>query len=332
MKNLKKLFALLLVAAMLATLAACGTKQDETKTTEPSTVSDEREVKTRVAVLNGPTGLGLSKFKNDRSYAYTVDYHSDPQEIVPLVIKGEVDIAAVPLNLAANIYKKTNGAVQMIAISTLGVLHVLSADESIKSVADLKGKTVYATGQGSTPEYIINYILEKNGIDPEKDIDLQYKSAHNELATLAVEGKAEICILPEYFATKVALKSEKMKKVIDLTDEWNKVSEAQLAMGCYIARKEYIEANPEIIAEFIDFAEISTNYVNEIMLSTSFLLSEKLFETKEEAEQAVKGSNMVMITGDEMKQIAASNFEVLYNADPAAVGGELPNDALYYVG
>lgn len=332
MKNLKKLFALLLVAAMLATLAACGTKQDETKTTEPSTVSDEREVKTKVAVLNGPTGLGLSKFKNDRSYAYTVDYHSDPQEIVPLVIKGEVDIAAVPLNLAANIYKKTNGAVQMIAISTLGVLHVLSADESIKNVADLKGKTVYATGQGSTPEYIINYILEKNGIDPEKDIDLQYKSAHNELATLAVEGKAEICILPEYFATKVALKSEKMKKVIDLTDEWNKVSEAQLAMGCYIARKEYIEANPEIIAEFIDFAEISTNYVNEIMLSTSFLLSEKLFETKEEAEQAVKGSNMVMITGEEMKQIAASNFEVLYNAAPAAVGGELPNDALYYVG
>lgn len=329
MKIIKRIFALLLVAAMLASFAACGTKQTENN--EQTTASEEREVKTKVAVLQGPTGLGLSKFAYDRSYGYTVDYYADPQKIVPLVIKGEVDIAAVPLNLAANIYKKTSGAVQMIAISTLGVLHLLSSDESIKSIADLKGKTVYATGQGATPEYIINYILEKNGIDPEKDIDIQYKSAHNELATLAVEGKAEICILPEYFATKVTLKNDKMKKIVDLTDEWDKVSDAKLAMGCYIARKEYIDANPEIISEFLDLAEISTNYINAVFQSTSFLVAAGFFETEEEVQQAVSGSNMVMIMGEEMKEIAASNFEVLYNANPASVGGEIPNDALYYV-
>lgn len=330
MKKTRRIVAVLLAVVMLASLAACGTEQKDNK--ETTTVSDEREVKTKVAVIAGPTGLGLSKFKYDRSYAYNVDYYSGSQEIVPLVMNGEVDIAAVPLNLAADLYKKTNGAIQMIAISALGVLHVVSSDESIENIADLKGKTVYAIGQGSSPEYIINYILEKNGIDPEKDIDIQYKSNQKELTNLATEGKAEICILPEYFATKVVTDNEKMKKVIDLTDEWNKVSDAELAMGCYIARKEYIDANPEIISEFLSLAEISTNYIKEVSQSAYFLIYEQLFSTQEEAQQAVEGSNMVFITGDEMKEIAVENFNALYNINPVSVGGELPDDAIYYIG
>lgn len=330
MKTIRKILSIMLALLMLASFAACGAKQAEDE--EPTTVQDEREVKTKVAALNGPSGLGIMKFEVDRSYAYDVSYHSDPQEIASLVEAGDVDIAAVPISLAADIYKKTGGAVQMIAISSLGVLKVLSSDESIGGIADLRGKTVYASGQGSTPEYIIDYILEKNGIDPEKDIDIQYISSHNELAALAMEGKAEICILPEYFATKAATKNEKMKKVIDLTEEWNKVSDSLLAMGCYIARKDFIENNPGIISEFLEYAEISTNYVKEISQSATFLVSSKLFETKEEAEQAVNGSNMVFITGEEMKNIAASVYEILFSVNPAAAGGEIPDGTLYYIG
>lgn len=326
MKKAIRIFAFLLAAAMLFSLAACGTEQGENK--EQATVSDECEVKTKVAVLNGSTGLALLKFKNDRSYGYDVGYYSAPQEIASLVENGEVDIAAVPLNIAADLYKKTNGGIQMIAISTLGMLYVLSSDESVKSLEDLKGKTVYSSGQGAMPEYIVNYILEKNGIE---DVDIQYKSTHDELASLANEGKAEICILPGYFAAKVTAKNEKMKAVIDLTDEWNKVSETELAMECYIARKEFIESNPEILSEFFMFAEISTNYINEITQSLMFLIEGKYFETKEEVEQVIAGSNMVFITGERMKNIADSDYEVLFNANPASIGGEIPNDALYHI-
>ncbi len=330
MKNFKKLIALLLAVMMLAYLASCGKELTEDK--EQTTVSDEREVKTKVAVLNGPTGLALRKFKDDRSYAYEVEYYADPQEIASLVTKGDVDIAAVPLSLAANLYKETNGAVQMLAIGALGVLKVLSSDESIKSIADLKGKTVYASGQNSTPEYVINYILEKNGIDPEKDVDIQFKSTHEELAALATEGKAEICILPEYFATNVATKNEKMKKVIDLTAEWNKICENEIAMGCYIARKEFIAENPEIISEFFEFAEISTNYVKEVSQSVNYVIEAKLFGTMDEAAYGINGSNLAFITGEKMKKIAASDFEIFYSMNPESVGGELPDDAFYYVG
>lgn len=324
MKKIIRIYAVLLAAAMLISLAACGTEQGENK--EQTTVSDEREVKTRVAVQDGSSGLGLLKFKDDRSYAYDVEYYSDPQEIASLVEKGEADIAAVPLNLAAELYKKTNGGIQMIAINTLGMLYVLSSDESVKSLEDLKGKTVYSSCPGAMPEYIVNYILDKNGIE---DVDIQYKSTHDELASLANEGKAEICILPGYFAAKVTAKNEKMKPVIDLTDEWNKVSEAELAMGCYIARKDFIESNPEILSEFLEFAEISTNYINDITRSLIFLIEGKYFETQEEAAWAVSGSSAVFITGEKMKNIAAPEFEILFNAYPASIGGEIPNDAFY---
>ena len=324
MKKIIRIYAVLLAAAMLISLAACGTEQGENK--EQTTVSDEREVKTRVAVQDGSSGLGLLKFKDDRSYAYDVEYYSDPQEIASLVEKGEADIAAVPLNLAAELYKKTNGGIQMIAVNTLGMLYVLSSDESVKSLEDLKGKTVYSSCPGAMPEYIVNYILDKNGIE---DIDIQYKSTHSELASLAIDGKAETCILPGYFAAKVIAGNDKMKNIIVLTDEWNKVSEAELAMGCYIARKDFIESNPEILSEFLEFAEISTNYINDITRSLIFLIEGKYFETQEEAAWAVSGSGAVFITGEKMKNIAAPEFEILFNAYPASIGGEIPNDAFY---
>ena len=210
MKILKRLSALMLAMLLLLSFAACGGKdggKDSDVTDAPET-NYEREVKTKIAALNGPTGLGLAEIKADRSYAYDVEYYSDPQEVGPLLIKGEVDIAALPLNMAANLYKKTDGKIKMLAINTLGVLHVLSKDDSIKSVADLKGKTVYSSGQGATPEYIVNYILRKNGLEPGKDVTIEYKTAHNELATLAVEGSVDICILPEPFVSKVLSKNE----------------------------------------------------------------------------------------------------------------------------
>lgn len=334
MKTLKKITAVLVAVLMTLSLAACGDNEDSDEViTDAPEINYEREVKTKIAALNGPTGLGLAEMKADRSFAYDIEFYSDPQEVAPLLIKGEVDIAALPLNLAANLYKKTNGQVRMLAINTLGVLHVLSKDESIKSISDLKGKTVLATGQGSTPEYIINYILEQNGLEPGKDVTIEYKSAHNELATLAIEGTVDLCILPEPFASKVLSKNEDMKRVMDLTDEWEKVSTAKLAQGCVVARADFVENNPELVTEFLSYYEASVNFTtNSNKAGIAFLYNNGYFESSELAEMTVPNCNIVFITGEEMKQIASENFAVLYEADPASVGGEIPADDLYYLG
>lgn len=324
---MKKLSAVLLILAMIFALCSCiGEKPDPATLTIPS---EEREVKTKVAVLNGPTGMGLIKVKNDRSYGYDVELYNDPQEIVPLLVNGEIDIAALPLNLAANLYQKTNGGIQILAISTLGVLHVLEKGESVKSIEDLKGKTVYATGQGATPEYIINYILGKNGINPAEDLTIEYKSAHPELATLAIEGNADICILPEPFASKVVAANPEYRNALDLTEEWSKVSETQLAMGCIVARKDYIDANPEIISEFMTFAQVSSNFISHDIAAGVYLTNNGFFDDPEVADATIPGCNIVFISGEEMKAIAQDNFKVLYDADPASVGGEIPDDNFY---
>lgn len=335
MKILKRLSALMLAMLLLLSFAACGGKDggEDSDVTDAPETNYEREVKTKIAALNGPTGLGLAEIKADRSYAYDVEYYSDPQEVGPLLIKGEVDIAALPLNMAANLYKKTDGKIKMLAINTLGVLHVLSKDDSIKSVADLKGKTVYSSGQGATPEYIVNYILRKNGLEPGKDVTIEYKTAHNELATLAVEGSVDICILPEPFASKVLAKNESYKRVLDLTAEWGKVSSAKLAQGCLVARADYIEQNPEIIKEFMSFYEASVNFVNnENNAGAVFLAKNGYFDTPQLAADTIPNCNIVFITGEEMKKTATENFTVLFEANPASVGGEIPADALYYFG
>lgn len=335
MKILKRLSALMLAMLLLLSFAACGGKDggEDSDVTDAPETNYEREVKTKIAALNGPTGLGLAEIKADRSYAYNVEYYSDPQEVGPLLIKGEVDIAALPLNMAANLYKKTDGKIKMLAINTLGVLHVLSKDDSIKSVADLKGKTVYSSGQGATPEYIVNYILRKNGLEPGKDVTIEYKTAHNELATLAVEGSVDICILPEPFASKVLAKNESYKRVLDLTAEWGKVSSAKLAQGCLVARADYIEQNPEIIKEFMSFYEASVNFVNnENNAGAVFLAKNGYFDTPQLAADTIPNCNIVFITGEEMKKTATENFTVLFEANPASVGGEIPADALYYLG
>lgn len=335
MKILKRLSALMLAMLLLLSFAACGGKDggEDSDVTDAPETNYEREVKTKIAALNGPTGLGLAEIKADRSYAYDVEYYSDPQEVGPLLIKGEVDIAALPLNMAANLYKKTDGKIKMLAINTLGVLHVLSKDDSIKSVADLKGKTVYSSGQGATPEYIVNYILRKNGLEPGKDVTIEYKTAHNELATLAVEGSVDICILPEPFASKVLAKNESYKRVLDLTAEWGKVSSAKLAQGCLVARADYIEQNPEIIKEFMSFYEASVNFVNnENNAGAVFLAKNGYFDTPQLAADTIPNCNIVFITGEEMKKTATENFAVLFEANPASVGGEIPADALYYLG
>ncbi len=348
MKNVKRILALLLAAIMLFAFAACTGTTDETTTSAPSgEMTDEyKGEKVNVAAINGPTGMGMVELmENSR---YDVKLVSDPTQIVAMISTGEVDIASCPLSLAANLYKKTGGNIKMLGINTLGVLYVVTNGVELNSLADLKGKTVYATGQASTPEYIINYLLKANSL--ENDVKVEYLSEHSELAAKLASGDVEIAVLPEPFVSVANAKNSNVKSVISLTDEWKKVNpDTELAMGCVIARSEFVEKNPDAVKQFISdnkqsvedvnlnptsmSAKIADNgIVDASIFAVDSSLSEKKAETAktEKAESIISRCNIVFIDSDKMQSIADANFKVYFEADPTSIGGELPSAELYY--
>ena len=344
MKKLIRLAAILLCVATLFSFVACsGNSGKETETTtksiETTTGTPDRENKMKIVALKGPTGMGMLKLSVDRTYAYDVSFVSNPTEIVSMISTGEVDIAACPLNLAATLYKKTNGGVQMLAINTLGVLSILENGNSIKSIADLKGKTIYATGQGSTPEYILNFVLSENGINPETDVKIEYIADHSELAAKAAADEVSLVMLPEPHVSTVLNKNTKFRKAVSMTAEWDAVCakkgiDSTLAQGCLVVRTDYAKENPELISEFLDFYEMSINYVrNETTkkLAAIFLYEQKFLPSADIALACIDGSNLAFIIGEEMMNIAKQNLSVLYEANPASVGGALPDESFYYI-
>lgn len=349
MKKFKSVIALILAAVLLFALAACnssGTKPDETVTDAPTDNAGPTGKVVNVAAIKGPTGMGMVNLMSNPNYKFTLT--GDPTEIVALISTGAVDIAACPLNLAANLFKKTGGNVQMIGVNTLGVLYVVTNGVEINSISDLKGKTVYLTGQGATPEFIVNDLLKKNGL--EKDVKLEFLSEHDELAKKLITGDVQIAVLPEPFVSVATAKKPELKTVLNVTDEWSKVNpDAELAMGCVIARSDFIKKNPELVERFIADNKSSVEFVNTKALEASqkivdagildaaaFAVDESLSGAKAErakqdkADALISRCNIVFIDGEQMKTIASANLKVYFDADAKSVGGEMPSDALYY--
>ena len=311
MKKFTKILSLLLCLAIVFSFAACTGKTDDSATTTEETVpADTTPI--NITTLKGPTGMGMAKLISDKNAQYNISIATAATEIAPLIIKGEADIAACPLNLAAAIYKKTGGKVKMIAINTLGVLSILENGESIKSVADLKGKKIGATGQSATPEYVLNYILEANGIDPKKDVEITYYT--------------------------VMAKNSSVRKALDLTEEWEKATAAKgektsLAQGCLIVRTEFLEAHPNAVKAFLAAYKESVDFVNGNTEKAAQMIADAgIVPNAQIAAKALPNCNIVYMTGDEMIKTAKANFDVLFKADPTSVGGAMPGDDLYYTG
>lgn len=332
MKITGKLTAALLAVLMVLAIAGCKNtdKADETTTTAaPKTML-------KIATLKGPTGMGMVKLMKDSEAGtaanqYTFDIESDPAVIGPMLIKAEVDIAACPLNLAASLYNKTDGGVQLLAINTLGVLYMVENGTSISSVADLKGKTIYASGQGATPEYILNNILTANGLDPKTDVTIEFKAEHSELAALAVSGSAGICLLPEPFVTTVLSKNKDLRVALDMTEEWNKTGAGTLAMGAIVVRTAFAKENPTAVAAFLQEYKASVDYVNANHDEAAALIVEKeIVPALDLAKSAIPRSSLTFKAAGEMKTIALQNFQVLFDANKASIGGAIPSDDFFY--
>lgn len=333
MKKMRKVLAALLCVAMIAGVAVgCGSKDAEPK----------EKAKLNVVALTGPTGMGMVKLMADNEAGETaVDYSVElvgaADEITGKIVNGEVDIAAVPCNLASVLYNKTEGGVKIAAVNTLGVLYMLEANggETIQSVADLAGKTIVTTGKGTTPEYILNYILKANGLDPESDVTIEYKSEASEVAALIQQGGAEIAMLPQPMVTTVMAKTEGVRVALDMTEEWAKAqgeTGTQLVTGTIIVRSDVLENNKEAVDTFLKEYEASINYINENVTEGAELVAKyEIIPSAAIAEKAIPACNMVFMSGQDMQQSVAAYLEVLAEANPASVGGALPDENFYYL-
>lgn len=284
----------------------------------------------RIGSLKGPTSIGLMKMMDDTSYSFELATTAD--ELLPQMISGDLDIALVPANVSSVLYNKSEGAVQVIDINTLGVLYAVSADDSIMSVKDLVGKNVYITNKGTTPDYITQYLLKANGIDI-SDVNIEYKSESAEVAAILNSDPEAVGILPQPFVTACMLKNDSLKDVLDLTAEWDKINpDSQLLTGVTIVRKEFLENNKDAVTRFMKDHEESVEYaVSNVEDTAGKVVEAGIIEKEPLAVKAIPKCNVVYIDGSKMQNDLMGYLEVLYELDPSSVGGKLPNDDFYYM-
>ena len=346
---MKKMTALACLLAMLISLTACAaastpettaapeTVVTEAPTTEATEAPTEAAVPVRLGAMTGPTGIGMVKLFDDADkdtaspYTYTVKGAAD--ELTPLLLQGELDIVSVPANLASVLYNKTEGKVKALAVNVLGVLYLAEYNsDEITSLTDLEGKTIYATGKGSTPEYFLRYVLTQNGLDPDTDVTLEWKSEPSEvLAVLNGQGSG-IAMLPQPYVTAAAAQlGEGFQVKLSVSEEWQKVSGGTpCTTACILVRSQFAEENPAAVERFLaDYAD-SAAWVNENVEAAGDLCGQYEIVKAPIAKKAIPQCNIVSITGSDMKAALGSCLEVLFQQNPAAVGGALPQDDFYY--
>ena len=337
-------------------LAACGTSQTQSADTASTSGSSSsldaatEDVTVRVASLKGPTAIGLVSMMDATSgvptedtptkpaedstgitYSYTIS--GSPDQVIPQVIKGETDIALVPSNVASVLYNKTQGGIRVIDVNTLGVLSVVTGDASVEQFEDLAGHTVYLSGQGASPEYALNYLLDQAGIKDQ--VTIEFKSEHSECAAAIQADPTAVAILPEPFTTATLAKDSSLFAPVSLTDAWDRYagdSGSQFVMGVTIARSEFVDEHPAAVADFLSRHAESVDTVNgDPATAAPLVVKAGIVASEAIAEKAIPKCNIVCTTGEDMRSALSGYLQVLYDADASSVGGTLPGDDFYYV-
>lgn len=356
-----------LIAASAAALSSLGLAACGNAGTNAGSEPAANDVVTtmRVGALQGPTGMGLVGLmdadgtledlaaangielaedspvgKNPagigalaNSYEFTLAGSAD--ELAPQLIQGDLDVLCVPANLAATLYQKTEGEVQVLCVNTLGVLDIVEAGDTIQSISDLAGRTIYSAGRGSTPQYALEYLLRENGVDPATDVTIQWASEHAECLAALQADPSIVCMLPQPFATSALAQVEGARIALDLTEVWNETAQAtgndsQLITGVAVARREFVENYPATVAEFLDAYAASVDFVNSDPAAAAQLIEAAGIIKAQIAEKAIPYCNIVCLTGSEMREGLEGYLETLFEADAQSVGGSMPEDDFYY--
>ncbi|MBQ8350417.1 MAG: ABC transporter substrate-binding protein [Clostridia bacterium] len=336
---MKELFALLLVLCMLLlTLVACapaGTTPDAGGNEGGDAPAEKLTI--RAAGMKGPTSLGLVKLMEDNAAGtsqnkYEFNIYTKADEITPKLIKGELDMAALPANAAATVYGKTDGAITVLAVNTLGVVYVVEKGDSVQSLTDLAGKKIYAVGKGTTPEYGLSYILSQNGMSI-SDLDIEWKNEATEILPLLKAQENAIAMIPQPFVTAAQVQVEGLRVALSLNEEWNKLNNgSQFITGVLVARTEFVEKNPEAVAAFLAEYEASINYAKtETDAAAELVVKYGIMDAVPLAKKALPNCNLAFLAGADMKTALTGYLTTLYNQNPQSIGGSLPADGFYYV-
>lgn len=352
----KRLTAVFLAAALaLSALAGCGSGAGETSaateteteagTTGAETAAEATEGETektgtvlRIGSLKGPTSMGLVNMMESaeegetaNEYEFTMETQADV--LLASMAGGDLDAALIPANAAAVLYQKTKGGVCVVNINTLGVLYIVTGDETVKSISDLKGKTLYLTGKGTTPDYAIQYLIKESGLS-EGDVKLEYKSEATEIAALLKADSMAVGLLPQPFATVACAQNEAVRMTIDLTEVWDSLQGeggSQLVTGVTVVRREFLEENQEAVEILLEEMKASAEASAQDVDHTAELVAEKgIVEKAEIAKKALPYCNITALEGEEMKQALSGYLEVLFEQNPESVGGKLPEADFYY--
>ncbi len=371
MRRYKSLAAVMAAAMVMGSLAGCGAKeQAPADTTAPAAdtaeenteaaaedASEEAEetaeeaaeepteevtkveadnTEVRVGSLKGPTTMGLVNLMNaseagEAKGNYTFTMATQPDEISTGVAAGDFDIALVPANLASVLYNKTEGGVEVLDINTLGVLYCVTGDDSIHSVTDLAGKTIITTGQGATPEYSINYLLDANGVT---DCTVEFKSEATEIAAVLKNDPMQIAVLPQPFVTAAEAQNEALHTAFSLSDEWDDAAggESRMVTGVTIVRKAFLEEHEGAVMQFMAEQAESAAKAGEDVEGTAELVAKYgIIEKAPVAKKALPQCGITFIDGEEMQTALSGYLNVLAQQNPKAVGGKVPDEAFYFI-
>ncbi len=335
---MKKLLGFALAFALV--LGGCAPASSAPASPPPASSATSQPVEPLpVAALKGPTAMGLVKLIDDAQQRYSFTITGSPDEITPQLVQGDIQIAAVPANLAAVLYNNTKGTqsgIQVLAINTLGVLYIVENGEDIHTVEDLRGKTILAAGKGATPEYALNFMLEQNGLDPEKDVTIEFKSEHSECAAILNTKDKAIAMLPQPFVTAAQMKNEQIRVALDLNREWalSQENPASLITGVVVARADFIAQNPQAVADFLEGYRESVDYITDPqnIEPASALIAKYDIVSTAIAQRALPQCNITFIAGAKMRERLGGYLSILHDQNPKAVGGALPDEDFYFVG
>ena len=365
---------LCIILCLLLALAACSQVSPQTTTSSaptestpeitpeltPEVVTPREPVAVNVGVIRGPSGMGMACLMDSVGVGdiytaavvdnaiperapleYSFTLASSPVEVTSMLATGELDIAALPSNTAATLYNRLNGGIKTIALTTRGVLYILENGDTVNSIEDLHGKTIYMFGQGANPEYVLNHVLRENGLEPGTDVFIEFRE-NEELVTLAAAGMVDICMLPVPSSTAVLMRNEDFRVALDINEEWNSLENGgDLIMTCVVIRTEFLEANPEAVESFLVEYYYSLSAIADLEPSLKELTSE-LKPSVEEllavlgivgnaaiAKNAIPYSNLCFIKGSDMQSAIEGYYDILFSADPAAIGGAIPDENFY---
>jgi len=337
---MKKLIILILILTLALSLAACDKEQkgqDIVEETPAATPSDEpietqkpkEDVVIKIASLAGPTGMGLVNLVNDTSGKYAVEILTQPDQLTPKIISGEVDVATIPANLAAVLFNKMQGGISVVAVNTKGVLYLLGMDESITSFKDLDGKDVVLTGQGASPEYIANDLFNNNNVSP----NLSFMTAHADLSNAMAAGDVDLAILPEPFVSITLAQNKDLKVLVDLNEEWKSLygEDVEIPLGVTIVNNDFLEANKEAFASFLLDYAASVDYVNsDVEEAAKDIVKAGIFPKEAIVKRAIPRSGITFESPSDTKMMLEEYFNVLFESNPKSIGGSLPSEEFYY--